>query len=395
MNHYPELISEAPEATSGLEKQARELFSQGLLGDATIAVMRAFLWQRDTASQLALTENTRLLYEREFRRLLYFMGTNGITSLDAINKQDAEAYIHWRANPPAELISEDGIRVSRSHSSYRLFAKKPKISSTNSSHRVIKSFFHWMLQAGFVTTNPWAMIKQSKSDNLSNQRAYNRRKTLTEDDVRLISYYLDAEHLHEGKNVLKKVARYRWIFYSYLLLGLRASELVSTNTDALKQEIIKGNAYWELLVTGKGEKTLDVPVPEMFIKELKRYRLSLGKPALPELNSGEPFIFNLSGTAPLSTRQQVFREYKNLMKEVVSRCGDSENPEQAQRLEGSSPHSLRHTFVTSLLDLTDDYASVRELARHSSLETTMSYDNSQRQHRHDIIERNAAKLDKN
>lgn len=133
------------------------------------------------------------------------------------------------------------------------------------------------------------------------------------------------------------------LFYS---CGIRLSELVSLNADALMhgEDCVR--------VVGKGRKVRLVPVGEYAREAVLRYL----EQAVPDPD-GPLFLSRLG-------RRMTGRSVQ-LMLDKYLRCSDI--PFHI------SPHKLRHTFATHLLDAGADLRSVQELLGHSSLSTTQIY----------------------
>ena len=133
--------------------------------------------------------------------------------------------------------------------------------------------------------------------------------------------------------------------------GLRAEELVDLQVAAVDFD---GE---QLRVEGKGGKTRFVPLGEHAAEAITRY-LGRARPALSR-QDGEGALFLSKSGRPLST-SDVRRRLR-----VWTR--------QAQLQGGVSPHALRHSFATHLLDGGADLRSIQELLGHSSISTTQIY----------------------
>lgn len=144
--------------------------------------------------------------------------------------------------------------------------------------------------------------------------------------------------------------RLRLIIQLLYATGLRVSELCDLTLDA----VAEGEGV-VLRVTGKGSKTRLVPLGEVAAGTLQHY-LKEARPKLKGANG--PWVFaGPSGHTPL-TRVRIFQ----LLKEA------------GERVEVKvSPHHLRHTFATHLLQNDADLRAVQLMLGHASLNTTQIY----------------------
>jgi integrase/recombinase XerD len=134
--------------------------------------------------------------------------------------------------------------------------------------------------------------------------------------------------------------------------GLRVSELVNLPATAvnLRQGVLR--------VTGKGSKERLVPLGEEAQHWLERY-LTNARPQLAGKRALAPLFLNASGEAP--TRQQFWQ--------LVKRYAGAAGIDPAK----ISPHGLRHSFATHLLNHGADLRALQMLLGHSSLSTTQIY----------------------
>ncbi|MBI1992141.1 MAG: tyrosine recombinase XerC [Candidatus Omnitrophica bacterium] len=130
--------------------------------------------------------------------------------------------------------------------------------------------------------------------------------------------------------------------------GIRVSELVGLNLEDLDE--ISGT----LIVRGKGKKERLCPIGEIALKAVRAYLAERPK------KTRVPYAIFVSQKGTRVTVRQVDR----LLARYVR---------LAQLPESISPHSLRHSFATHLLDRGADLRSVQELLGHSSLSTTQIY----------------------
>jgi site-specific recombinase XerD len=133
--------------------------------------------------------------------------------------------------------------------------------------------------------------------------------------------------------------------------GLRAEELVDLQVSAVDFDAE------QLRVEGKGSKTRFVPLGEHAAAAITRY-LHRARPALHRHDGEEALFLSKSGrrlsTSDVRRRLRVWTRH-------------------AQLQGGVSPHALRHSFATHLLDGGADLRSIQELLGHSSISTTQIY----------------------
>ena len=132
--------------------------------------------------------------------------------------------------------------------------------------------------------------------------------------------------------------------------GLRVSELVSLETTDIDTTncIVK--------ISGKGNKEREVPIGEYSIYYLNEY-LKVRKSLLKKKPCNKLFLNN-HGLG--MTRQGFFKNLKQILKEK----GLNQN---------ISPHTLRHSFATHLINRGADLRSIQEMLGHSDISTTRIY----------------------
>ena len=133
--------------------------------------------------------------------------------------------------------------------------------------------------------------------------------------------------------------------------GLRVSELCAVEMSDLNPDL------GILLVTGKGNKQRMVPVGRQALGFLKTY-LETGRPAIMKRFSSR-FLF-VTGRGSRMTRQMFWFALKDLGK-------------QAGIFQGITPHVLRHSFATHLLENGADLRSVQTMLGHADIGTTEIY----------------------
>lgn len=131
--------------------------------------------------------------------------------------------------------------------------------------------------------------------------------------------------------------------------GLRVSELVELRKD----EINRKNGY--LKVTGKRKKERLLPIRREALEAMRLYEEKVRSP----IKTSSPYFF-LHKDGKKVSRQYFFRK----LKEYVKSAGIQKNV---------SPHTLRHTFATLLLENGAELREVQELLGHAEIETTQIY----------------------
>jgi integrase/recombinase XerC len=107
---------------------------------------------------------------------------------------------------------------------------------------------------------------------------------------------------------------------------------------------------------GKGKKERIVPVGSKAIDAVRRYREAKGSAGTA--GNGRPLFQNLRGG------RLTARSVARIINRHIERCAIARN---------ISPHSLRHTFATHMLDAGADLRAIQELLGHASLSTTQKY----------------------
>lgn len=204
----------------------------------------------------------------------------------------------------------------------------------------IRSFFRFLEANNITQGNPASDISTPK------QGKYIPTYLPADDMFRL----LDAPD-KEKPLTLRDLAIMELLYSS----GIRVAELVGLDiTDVdFDQRLIK--------VMGKGKKERIIPVGRHALRAIEDYQeavIHIRHKNRNKATESQPLFINYRG-GRLTTRS-----VGNIIKQYIRKCGLPED---------ISPHSLRHTFATHLLDGGADLRSVQELLGHASLSTTQKY----------------------
>ena len=218
--------------------------------------------------------------------------------------------------------------------------RKNKKSSIARKISTLRSFFKYLIREQVIASNPAKSVSTPKVEKTL-------PTTLTVDEAfRLME---SPQSIPEKSSEVSKENRLRDRAILELLYssGLRVSELVGLNLNQLDSDL--GIAR----VMGKGRKERIVPVGVKAIEALKAYLEERG------VSRGDDPIFINSFGGRLTTRS-----VGRLVKKYTRHSGI---------VRKVSPHSLRHTFATHLLDAGADIREIQEMLGHSSLSTTQRY----------------------
>ncbi|MEK6756609.1 MAG: tyrosine recombinase XerC [Bacteroidota bacterium] len=275
--------------------------------------VRAFLEYLE--SERNYSPNTLRSYEADLLQLVSYLQSNNIRSLNLVQKNTLRAYL-------SSLLAAG---LSR--------------RSVGRKIACLRSFFRFTKRRRITTSNPTLTLISPKIEK-------RLPSFLDERTMSRLFDKLDAK-TPEGR----RDSAILELFYS---TGIRLGELIGLNLDDvdLEQGIVK--------VTGKGRKQRIVPLGRKAIAALKQYHADRSRLARRSAEgSSQPALF-------LTAKGERF--YPEAITRIVKgHIG------KVSELEKTSPHVIRHTFATHLLDRGADLRAVKELLGHESLSTTQVY----------------------
>lgn len=242
-------------------------------------------------------------------------------------KNDIEEFLGFlekRYSIPCEHTKPFHIRA------FLLSLRALKKSSSFRKISAIRTFFNFLIYEGKTEINPASLIEMRG-------RERNLPSFLSVEEVFTL---LDSE-------VLKNSKRTRAIFEFLYATGVRISELLSLK---LKDVDLKNRV---LFVKGKRGKERVVPIGEKAVKALEEYIKER-----KEVNPESP-LFCGKKEKPLSDRT-----VRRLVKKYSISCGI---PKMV------TPHTLRHSYATHLLESGADIRAIQELLGHSTIASTQQY----------------------
>ncbi|OTF88326.1 site-specific tyrosine recombinase XerD [Ligilactobacillus salivarius] len=259
-----------------------------------------------------LSENTINSYGIDLKLFLEYLRENEIPSFKQVNKEVIVNYMQSEKNNNKANSS-----ILRSVSSLR-------------------KFFQYLAQEKIIEKDPMLLIDTPK-------KKQHLPQVLTKEEVEKL--------LHSPNTGQVLGLRDRAMLELMYATGLRISEIINLKLEDL--HLTMGT----LQTLGKGHKERIVPVGDEAIKWINRY-LEEARPKLLKKKRSNYLFLNFHGNN--LTRQGV---WKNLKAEV-RKAGIQKN---------ITPHTLRHSFATHILENGADLRIVQELLGHADISTTQIY----------------------
>jgi len=280
----------------------------------------------------------------EYRRYIQFEKRLSSNSIDAYMR-DLEEFSHfimrnWDIAPEDVAIEH----IER----YMAWLYEEGRSSASQARRLsgVKSFYNFMLLTDRVEQLPTEGVLAPKAG-----RMLPDTLTLGEIDRLIATFDIRTSKGCRDSAIVE-------VLYS---CGLRVSELTSLRL----QDLFFGESY--IRVVGKGDKQRIVPISSVARDKIQLYM----EFRAPKYQSEATLFLNNRGT-PL-TRVMVF----NIIKKAAMEAGIDKQ---------ISPHTLRHSYATHLLEGGANIRQVQELLGHESIETTEIYTHLDNHHLRSVVE---------
>ena len=257
-----------------------------------------------------LSDNSISSYILDIYKYLLYLENNNIKNILKINRDDVINYLSY-------LDKEK----------YSIYSVVRKISSLRVFHHYLENTYH---------------VKDIMND-IDNPRFYKKIPNVLsiEEVEKLLSFPLSSAFDYRNKAMLE-------LMYA---TGLRVSEVINLEINNIDMDSGIVRCY------GKGSKERIVPIGEVALKYLKIYLYDY-RDSLKKAYLCDKLFLNNHGRA--MTRQGFLKILKTIAKNV----GISKN---------ITPHTLRHSFATHLLNNGADLRSIQIMLGHSNLSTTQIY----------------------
>lgn len=267
-----------------------------------------------------LSDNTITAYRQDLMDFLTFLKNEGFTS--------------W----PTKAVDIDAF----------LAGQKDLNKATSSISRMISSlrkFYQWLVRQNIQKLNPMLEVDSPKKEHR----------------LPVALSVAEVNNLLQQPDVKKKLGlRDRALLETLYATGIRVSELINLKFKDLHEELKL------LKVFGKGSKERLIPISDVAISWINSYQEKVRDPLLLKVGKNTDFIF-LNNRGGALTRQAVWQ----IIKRYCQMAGITKNV---------TPHTLRHTFATHLLENGADLRVVQEILGHSDISTTQIYTNLSQKH---------------
>lgn len=263
--------------------------------------------------ELGLSANTRQAYERDLRLFCKTLGFKNSDALVNVSREQITGYM--------TQLKEKGLAAAT-------IARKLA---------AIKAFYRFMTAEGYMDANPAEVVE-------AGTKGIKLPRVLSEDEV--------VRLLNQPDITTAEGFRDRTMLEVLYATGMRVSELIN-----LTLERVDLNMKY-IIAFGKGSKERIVPLGSVAAEFLQQY-LEKVRPKLTHAGRNTNIVFLAFGGHEL-TRQRFWQ--------IIRACGRKANINKAL-----TPHILRHSFATHLLDNGADLRSVQELLGHSDISTTQIY----------------------
>lgn len=320
--------------------------------------------------------NTFTSYRQTAERFLIWCLQNNYATLNNITIEAIHDYQEFLSNPtPVKFWC--GPSKPRTSSQWKPFVKALSTTSINLNLRILNSMYEYLVQVGYLVVNPFKS-KKSRKLGIVNKSI---ERYLTHTQWNYVINYIDNLPESSLRQRLDK-QRLKWLFELLYLTGCRRHEIASSSMASFKHK--HGN--WWLCVIGKGNKYGEVPVTNELLQSLIKYRNSIGLNNYPSPNEVNIALINNITNKPEQLKglsdSMLYKLIKSVCLKVANHVRDTD-PSSAFIIEKTSTHWLRHTSATHQVDAGIDIRVVKANLRHSMLETTMKYQHTEDNWRHD------------
>ena len=267
-----------------------------------------------------LSNNTITAYRQDLTSFIRFLQKENLTS--------------W----PTQALDIDAFLAEQRD-------QKKAASSISRLITSLRKFYQWLVRQNIQKLNPMLEIDSPK-----------KRRTLP-----VALTVNEVNNLLEQPDTKKNLGlRDRALLETLYATGIRVSELINLKFTDLHEELRLVKVF------GKGSKERLIPISEVALTWIDSYKEKVRNPLILKIGKNTDFIF-LNSRGSSLTRQAVWQ----IIKHYCKMAGIQKNV---------TPHTLRHTFATHLLENGADLRVVQEILGHSDISTTQIYTNLSQKH---------------
>ncbi len=292
--------------------------------DSTIKGFVSFL-----TLEKGLSGNSIEAYERDVRRMAIFM----------VNE--------WKVMSPAKVEAVHIEKLLR-------LLHDLEISRRSQARNLsgIRSYFQYLILEDIIRADPTELVNGPKADRYLPE-------VLSYEEIRQMIDSIDRSHPQGTRNVA--------IIETLYACGLRVSELTGLRISHVYPDLQM------IRVIGKNNKERLVPIGDSALHHIRLY-LDGDRQRMMNIDPASHDILFLNRRGKKLSRVMIF----NIIKEAAARAGITKT---------ISPHSLRHSFATHLVEGGADLRAVQEMLGHSSITTTEMYTHMQADYLRETMQR--------
>ena len=278
------------------------------------------------AVERGLAQNTLESYGRDLRQFQAYLQDSKIDFMKDLNRSTILTYLN------------------------SLQSNGKAVSTISRNLAAIKSFYQYLVRERYLEKDPAAHLESPKLEK-------KLPKVLSVNEV--------EELLKQPNATLPAGLRDKAMLELLYATGIRVSELISLNISDVNLDMGYIKCY------GKGSKERIVPLGSIAAKCVQDY-LTKGRPKLVRTYEEAALFINHHGNR--LTRQGFWKIIKKYAQE-------------ANIIKEITPHTLRHSFATHLLENGADLRSVQEMLGHADISTTQIYTHVTRNHLKEVYDK--------
>lgn len=269
---------------------------------------------------------------------------------NSASKNTIDSYERDLKNLPKKLLLAKPKKISEEDLQQHFEVLKDDFKPSTISRKIssLRQFFHFLVSEEVIDKNPARVLEFPK-------KGRSLPKFLTQSEIEAIITEAEKEKGFKGSRAIALIEILRGS-------GLRISEAIKLKKNSVQAYEVEGKESNFLLIKGKGDKERITPISKNSLKKINKYLKYLDMEVeadnLPKNNLLFPSKTSKAGHI---SRQQA----ANIIKLYAVNAGID-----AKKI---SPHKLRHSFATNLIDKGLDIRVLQEVLGHSDISTTQIY----------------------